>query len=172
LRVLHVTTHLSLRQACEVSVERVQRTLELGHDAMRQLGFPQPRIAVCGLNPHAGEHGLFGNEEAQVIEPALAAARQQGIAAFGPFPADTIFLKAVRGEYDLVVAMYHDQGHIPLKLLAFDTSVNVTVGLPILRTSVDHGTGFDIVGRNQASPGSMIAALKLAATMARHQRET
>jgi 4-hydroxythreonine-4-phosphate dehydrogenase len=107
-----------------------------------------------------------------VIEPALAAARQQGIAAFGPFPADTIFLKAVRGEYDLVVAMYHDQGHIPLKLLAFDTSVNVTVGLPILRTSVDHGTGFDIVGRNQAHPGSMIAALKLAATMARHQRET
>jgi 4-hydroxythreonine-4-phosphate dehydrogenase len=126
----------------------------------------KPRIAVCGLNPHASENGLFGDEEARVIRPAIDMARNAGIDAQGPFPADTIFLDAVAGKYDLVVAMYHDQGLIPVKLLAFDTAVNVTLGLPIIRTSVDHGTAFDIVGKNRADAGSMKAAIRLAARLA------
>ncbi len=166
LRVVHVTTHVSLRQACDSTIDRIVRTIELGHEAMLSLGFPQPRIAVCGLNPHAGEKGLFGEEDAAVIVPAIAAAARRGIRAEGPVPGDTVFLKAVRGHYDLVVAMYHDQGHIPMKLVDFENTVNVSLGLPIIRTSVDHGTAFDIAGKNMADPRSMKAAMRLAAGMA------
>jgi 4-hydroxythreonine-4-phosphate dehydrogenase len=167
LRVVHVSTHVPLRSACKLDSNRIQRTIELGHEACRLLGVEQARIAVCGLNPHAGEHGLFGGEDEAQIGPAVEAARRQGIACDGPAPADTIFLKAARGGYDLVVAMYHDQGHIPAKLLDFEHTVNVSLGLPIIRTSVDHGTAFDIAGKNAADPASMKAALKLAAVMAR-----
>lgn len=168
LKVVHVTTHRPLREACNVSTTSVLRTIELGHDAMRLLGISRPRIAVCGLNPHAGEHGLFGREDTEAIAPAVAAARAKGIDCGGPFAGDTIFLKALRGEYDLVVAMYHDQGHIPMKLLDFESGVNVSLGLPIIRTSVDHGTAFDIAGKGLADARSMKAAMKLAVTMARH----
>jgi 4-phospho-D-threonate 3-dehydrogenase / 4-phospho-D-erythronate 3-dehydrogenase len=166
LRVVHVSTHVALRKACELDSRKVLRTIELGHEAMQQLGLDRPRIAVCGLNPHAGEHGLFGEEDLNFILPALKSAQGSGIPCEGPLPADTVFLKALRGEYDLVVAMYHDQGHIPMKLLDFEHTVNVTLGLPIIRTSVDHGTAFDIAGKNRADPTSMKAALKLAALMA------
>jgi 4-hydroxythreonine-4-phosphate dehydrogenase len=165
LRVIHVTTHIPLREACRLDTSRIIRTIELGHDAMRRLGFNEPRIAVCGLNPHAGEHGLFGDEEERVIAPAIAQARAQGIGCEGPLPPDTVFWKALRGGYDLVVALYHDQGHIPMKLVAFEHAVNVTLGLPIIRTSVDHGTAYDIAGRGVADPGSMKAAMKMAAQM-------
>jgi 4-hydroxythreonine-4-phosphate dehydrogenase len=166
LRVVHVSTHVPLRNACDVDSHKVLRTVELGHAAMQQLGFGRPRIALCGLNPHAGENGLFGEEDGKFILPAVKSAQALGFRCDGPFPADTVFLKAVRGEYDLVVAMYHDQGHIPMKLLDFEHTVNVTLGLPILRTSVDHGTAFDIAGKNRADPTSMKAALKLAVLMA------
>ena len=131
-----------------------------------RFGVPTPRIAVAGLNPHAGEHGLFGDEEARVLAPAIAACRARGVEVSGPFPADTVFLRATRGEFDIVVACYHDQGLIPVKLVAFGRAVNVTLGLPIVRTSVDHGTAFDIAGRGQADAGSMIAAVRLAARLA------
>ena len=166
LRVVHVSTHVSLRAACELNVDRIVRTLELGHEAIRSLGLAKPRIAVCGLNPHAGEHGLFGNEDAERIEPAIVRAREQGLDCHGPLPADTAFLKASRGDYDLVVAMYHDQGHIPMKLLDFEHTVNISLGLPIIRTSVDHGTAFDIAGKNQADATNMKTAMKLAVAMA------
>jgi 4-hydroxythreonine-4-phosphate dehydrogenase len=170
LRVVHVSTHISLRQACEIDTDRVLRTIELGHEAMQWLGFERPRIAACGLNPHAGESQLFGAEEPDIIEPAVRAAQAAGIFCGGPFPADTVFLKAVRGEYDLVVAMYHDQGHIPMKLLDFEHTVNVTLGLPIIRTSVDHGTAFDIAGKNLADASSMKAAMRLAVRLAHRGR--
>jgi 4-hydroxythreonine-4-phosphate dehydrogenase len=166
LRVVHVTTHVPLSQACRLELNRIVRTIELGYEAARGMGIDQPRIGVCGLNPHAGEHGLFGNEDEQVIRPAVEAARKKGIACEGPLAPDTTFLKAARGAYDLVVAMYHDQGHIPMKLLDFEHTVNVSLGLPIIRTSVDHGTAFDIAGKNQADPTNMQAAMKLAAVMA------
>jgi 4-hydroxythreonine-4-phosphate dehydrogenase len=165
LRVVHVSTHVPLLQACRLDTAHILRTIELAHDAMVRLGFSDPRIAVCGLNPHAGENGLFGEEDARFIAPAVAAARDCGYDCNGPIPADTAFLRAVRGAFDLVVAMYHDQGHIPAKLLDFEGTVNVSLGLPIVRTSVDHGTAFDIAGKNLASPASMKAALKLAAQM-------
>lgn len=168
LRVVHVTTHCSLRQAALSNSPRILKTITLGHTAMRGLGIDRPRIAVCGLNPHAGENGLFGSEDAEIILPAINEARAQGIACDGPFAADTLFLKAVQGAYDLVVAMYHDQGHIPMKLLDFEQAVNVSLGLPIIRTSVDHGTAFDIVGQNRADAKSLKAALRLAVTMAPH----
>ena len=126
-----------------------------------------PRIAVAGLNPHAGEHGLFGREEEAVIAPAIACCRARGIDVSGPFPGDTIFVRARKGEFDVVVAAYHDQGLIPVKLVAFGRAVNVTLGLPIIRTSVDHGTAFDIAGKGVADPESMIAAVLLAAKLAR-----
>jgi 4-phospho-D-threonate 3-dehydrogenase / 4-phospho-D-erythronate 3-dehydrogenase len=169
LHVVHVSSHVSLRKACELDSPRILRTIELGHEAAQWLGVERPRIAVCGLNPHAGEHGLFGEEDRLYILPAVKTAQAGGIRCDGPFPADTIFLKAVRGAYDLVVAMYHDQGHVPMKLLDFEHTVNVSLGLPILRTSVDHGTAFDIAGKNQADPSSMKAAMKLAAVMAAHR---
>jgi len=166
LRVIHVSTHVSLRRACDLDLDRIVRTIQLGDQAVRAMGFDRPRIAVCGLNPHAGEHGLFGDEDAVSIVPAIEAVRNQGIDCEGPVPADTVFLKAVRGAYDLVVAMYHDQGHIPMKLIDFEKTVNVSIGLPISRTSVDHGTAFDIAGKNQADPTNMKAAMRLAAVMA------
>ena len=169
LRVVHVSTHVSLRQACDLEHGRILHTIELGNEAALALGIEKPRIAVCGLNPHAGEHGLFGNEDADRIVPAVAAARENGIDCDGPVPADTVFLKAVRGHYDLVVAMYHDQGHIPMKLLDFEHTVNISLGLPIIRTSVDHGTAFDIAGQNLADPTNMKAAMRLACMMANQQ---
>jgi 4-phospho-D-threonate 3-dehydrogenase / 4-phospho-D-erythronate 3-dehydrogenase len=172
LRVVHVTTHCSLRRACEPTVQRILRTIELGNESLRLLGFESPRIAVCGLNPHAGENGLFGNEDAALIVPAVQAAQSAGIDCRGPFPADTLFTKAVRGEFDLVVAMYHDQGHIPMKLMDFENTVNVSLGLPIIRTSVDHGTAFDIAGKNRADASNMKAALKLAVAMAQRKIQT
>ncbi len=170
LRVVHVTTHCSLRDACAVDRHRVLQTILAGHAAAVAMGFPDPRIAVCGLNPHAGEHGLFGQEDETAILPAVQEAKKEGIRCDGPLPADTLFYRAVRGDYDLVVAMYHDQGHIPMKVIDFERTVNVSLGLPIIRTSVDHGTAFDIVGRNQADPSSLKAAIRLAATMARNTR--
>jgi 4-phospho-D-threonate 3-dehydrogenase / 4-phospho-D-erythronate 3-dehydrogenase len=166
LATIHVTTHVPLREACELDAARIVRTIELGHEAMRLLGFEQPRIAVCGLNPHAGEHGLFGDDDQRVILPAIREAASRGIACTGPHPADTVFLMGARGAYDLVVAMYHDQGHIPMKLVDFEGTVNITVGIPIIRTSVDHGTAFDIAGKNRADPRSMKQAMRMAARMA------
>jgi 4-phospho-D-threonate 3-dehydrogenase / 4-phospho-D-erythronate 3-dehydrogenase len=171
LSVVHVSTHIALRDACHVTTPAIVRTIELGHQALRLLGHDHPRIAVCGLNPHAGEHGLFGREDQDIILPAIAAARAQGIDCHGPFAPDTIFIDAWHArKWDLVIVMYHDQGHIPMKLLDFANTVNVTLGIPIVRTSVDHGTAFDIAGRGIADPTSMKAALRLAARMAAHRR--
>jgi 4-phospho-D-threonate 3-dehydrogenase / 4-phospho-D-erythronate 3-dehydrogenase len=168
LRVIHVTTHIGLIDAvAAIDPARVERVIRLGHAALSS-----PRIAVCGINPHAGEHGLFGHgEEAEKIEPAVAAAAADGIDVQGPLPADTVFFRAVRGDFDLVVAMYHDQGHGPIKVLGFEEGVNVTVGLPVIRTSVDHGTAFDIAGQGVADPGSLRAALREAVRLADVKRE-
>jgi 4-hydroxythreonine-4-phosphate dehydrogenase len=166
LRVSHVSTHVSLRQAVErVNVERIMQVVGLTHEALRRTGLATPRIALAGLNPHAGEGGLFGNEESDIISPAVEAARAEGMDVAGPYPPDSVFLRASQGEFDAVVAMYHDQGHIPIKLLGFYEGVNVTLGLPIVRTSVDHGTAFDIVGTGRADERSLVAALRLAAQM-------
>lgn len=166
LRVVHVSTHVSLSEAIRrVTPERLEQTIELAYESCRALGIAAPRIAVAGLNPHAGEGGLFGDEEARAIMPAIRAARVRGRDVSDPQPPDTVFLRAMRGAYDIVVAMYHDQGHIPMKLLAFDSGVNVSVGLPIIRTSVDHGTAFDIAGTGQASEESMLAAIEVAVRM-------
>ncbi len=162
------TAHIPLMELRNVlTIGRVFDPIDLGHAFCRSLGIRRPRIAVCGLNPHAGEHGLFGDEEARLITPAIDMARRAGIDAHGPFPADTVFIAAAAGRWDLVVAMYHDQGLIPVKLLDRDRAVNVTVGLPMVRTSPDHGTAFDIAGRGVASEGSMKAAIELAARLAR-----
>jgi 4-hydroxythreonine-4-phosphate dehydrogenase len=181
LRVIHVTTHVALRRVPElVTRERVLRTIRLGDRAMRDLGIARPRLAVCGLNPHAGEGGLFGDEEQVAIGPAIADARADGIDATGPYPADTIMSRAAGGEFDCVVAMFHDQGHTPVKALGFRydeakqawtglSGVNVTVGLPILRVSVDHGTAFDRAGAGTANPESMVEAILVAAEMARRR---
>ena len=170
LSTIHVSTHVPLRRACELSTARILRTIELGQGAMQLLGFEQPRIAVCGLNPHAGEHGLFGNEDEAAIAPAVAAAREQGMLCTGPHAGDTVFLQGSRGAYDLIVAMYHDQGHIAMKLIDFEGTVNISVGIPIIRTSVDHGTAFDIAGQNKADPRSMVEAMRTAAQMAGTRR--
>ncbi|TDT62791.1 4-hydroxythreonine-4-phosphate dehydrogenase PdxA [Fonticella tunisiensis] len=163
LKVIHVSTHTSLRNACDrVKKERVFDVINLANDTLKKMGIKEPRIAVAGLNPHAGESGIFGDEEIKEITPAIEMARENGINAEGPVPPDTVFLKAVKGKYDIVVVMYHDQGHIPVKLLGFDTGVNMTVGLPIIRTSVDHGTAFDIAGKGIADEKSMIEAMKTA----------
>lgn len=153
------------------TIGRVFQPIDLMAEALvTRFGIADPRIAVCGLNPHAGEKGLFGDEEQRVIEPAVVMAREAGWQVEGPFPADTIFWKAVKGHYDGVVAMYHDQGLIPVKLLAFESACQTTLGLPVIRTSVDHGTAFDIVGRNAANPESMKNAIRLACHMARCSR--
>ena len=161
--VTHVSTHVSLKEAIErVTMERVSRVIELTHGVLSRF-LDQPRIAVCGLNPHAGENGLFGDEEALHIVPAIEASRRRGWSVDGPFPADTVFYQAIeRDRFDAVVAMYHDQGHAPMKLVGFETGVNVTVGLPIVRTSVDHGTAFDIAWRGEAFTHSLRAALDYA----------
>ena len=163
IAVTHVSTHCALREAIErVRVDRVLDVIELTHAALSRF-LPAPRIAVCGLNPHAGEHGLFGTEDAEHISPAIAAAQSEGIDASGPHPADTVFHEAVhRGRYDAIVCMYHDQGHAPMKLLAFEEGVNVTLGLPIIRTSVDHGTAFDIAWKGTAFTDSLRQALAYA----------
>ena len=168
LRVIHVTTHVGLLDAIEaIDPARVERVIRLGHSALQALGLDAPRIAVCAINPHAGEGGLFGRgEEEEKIAPAVRAAVADGLDAVGPLPADTAFYSATRGDFDLVVAMYHDQGHGPIKVLGIDGGVNVTVGLPIVRTSVDHGTAFDIAGTGVAEPESLKAALREAARLA------
>jgi 4-hydroxythreonine-4-phosphate dehydrogenase len=168
LRVVHVSTHVSLAEAIQrVQPERELTVIRLADRSLRQLGFDAPRVAVAGLNPHAGEAGLFGTEDRDVIAPAVEAARAEGIDASGPWPPDTVFMQARQGRFDIVVVQYHDQGHIPIKLMGFDTGVNVTVGLPFFRTSVDHGTAFDIAGSGQADHASLRAALDLAAALAR-----
>jgi 4-hydroxythreonine-4-phosphate dehydrogenase len=168
LRIMFVTTHVAIKDLSSLLTQAtIEKGIRLAHLALTTLfGVKKPRIGVAALNPHAGEHGLFGDEEARVVLPAARAAQAQGILASDPLPADTLFGKAARGQYDGVVALYHDQGLIPLKLVAFGTCVNLTVGLPIIRTSVDHGTAFDIVGKGIADPGSMIEAVKLAARLA------
>jgi len=172
LRVVLCTIHVPLMEVRNLfKIGTVFDPIDLAHQALvEDFGIEHPRIAVCGLNPHAGEHGQFGDEEKRVIEPAIMMARQLGIDAQGPFPADTVFIKAAQGQYDLVVAMYHDQGLIPVKLLDFAGSVNITLGLPIIRTSVDHGTAFDIVGKNKADPSSMKSAIIMAADMAARRK--
>jgi 4-hydroxythreonine-4-phosphate dehydrogenase len=167
LRVCLVTTHAAYRQVPELlSVAAIQTTLRITAAALQQdFGLQRPRLAVLALNPHAGENGLFGDEEERLIRPAIAAARAAGIDASGPHSADTLFHFAVRGSHDAVICMYHDQGLIPLKLLHFDDAVNVTLGLPIIRTSVDHGTAYDLAGTGRASNASLRAALRMAAVM-------
>jgi len=167
LRVSLATAHVALMDIRNVlTIGKVFDAIDFGHDICRDLGIGNPIIGVCGLNPHAGEGGQFGDEETRLIQPAIEVARHDGIDARGPYPADTIFNAAVEGRFDLVVAMYHDQGLIPIKLLDRDNAVNVTVGLPIVRTSPDHGTAFDIAGKNVANAGSMKAAIRLAAQLA------
>jgi len=163
LRVVLLTIHRSLASVpAAVTREEVLRVVRLLHRELPRFGAGRRRIAVCGVNPHAGEGGLFGREDADVVAPAVAELRASGLDIHGPLPADTVFVKAARGEFDAVVATYHDQGLIPVKLLAFGESVNVTLGLPFVRTSVDHGTAFDIAGRGVADEGSFVAALRLA----------
>jgi 4-hydroxythreonine-4-phosphate dehydrogenase len=168
IRVIHVTTHIGLIDAvAKIEPGLVERTVRRGHDALQRAGIPAPRIAVCGINPHAGENGLFGyGEEEEKIVPAIERLQADGIDARGPLPADTVFFVAGRGDYDLVVAMYHDQGHGPVKVLGIEAGVNITVGLPVIRTSVDHGTAFDIAGTGKVEVGSMVEALRQAAQMA------
>jgi 4-hydroxythreonine-4-phosphate dehydrogenase len=168
LRVTHVSTHCSLHEAINrVKRERVMTVIKLTQAAMLQIGIQQPRIAVAGLNPHAGEGGLFGVEEIEEIEPAIRDALALGYNVSGPIPADTVFFRMLNGAYDVVVVMYHDQGHIPLKSFGFYEGVNVTLGLPIIRTSVDHGTNFGKAGKGTANPQSLIEAIRFAALMCR-----
>jgi 4-hydroxythreonine-4-phosphate dehydrogenase len=166
LRVVLATIHIPLADVPRaLTRESLESTIVLSAKELPRFGYVAPRIAVAGLNPHAGEHGLFGREEEDVMVPAVAACRARGVDVSGPFPADTLFVRADRGEFDVVIACYHDQGLIPVKLLAFGHAVNVTLGLPIVRTSVDHGTAFDIAGKGVADPESLIAAVLLAARL-------
>ena len=169
-RVFHVSTHVSLRGAIERAKRaRVSQVIELAYREIQRMGVAEPRLAVAGLNPHAGEHGLFGDEEMHEISPAVEDARARGWNVVGPVSPDTVFARAKRGDFDGVVAMYHDQGHIPFKMTEFELGVNVTVGLPIIRTSVDHGTAYDIAGKGVADPKNMVQAIALAADMARRR---
>ena len=171
LRVVLATIHIPLADVPRaLTAASLEATIRLTACELPRFGIMKPRIAVAGLNPHAGEHGLFGREEETAIAPAIAACRAQDIDVSGPFPGDTVFVRARRGEFDVVVACYHDQGLIPVKLVAFGQAVNVTLGLPIVRTSVDHGTAFDIAGKGVADPASMIAAVLLAARLAGSKR--
>jgi len=168
MRVIHVTTHIGLLDAIEkIEPALVERTIRRGYDALVRSGIARPRIAVCAINPHAGEGGLFGRgeEETKVI-PGIKAARARGIDVEGPLPADTLFFRAGRGDFDLVVAMYHDQGHGPVKVLGLEAGVNITVGLPFVRTSVDHGTAFDIAGTGKADERSLVQAMRDAVALA------
>ena len=183
LRVVHCTTHISMRKATElISEKRVLETIVLAYRALRDIGIPNGRIGVAGFNCHASENGLFGDEEGQAIIPAIQQAQSMGINAEGPIPPDTVFVKAIAGQFDIVVAMYHDQGHIPLKLYGFKVDpvtkqftavngINVTIGLPIIRTSVDHGTAFDIAGKGIANEDSMIEAIEMAARMSKSRMD-
>jgi len=183
LKVVHVSTHVSLREACDrVKKDRVLKVIELAHNTCKKLGIAEPRVAVAGLNPHAGESGLFGMEEIEEITPAIEAARASGIKADGPIPPDTIFAKAHGGLYDIVVAMYHDQGHIPLKVLGFQydrekgkwkavKGVNITLGLPIIRSSVDHGTAFGHAWQGSASELSLISAIEYGVLLAENREQ-
>ena len=163
LRIAHVTTHVSLRKAIEmVRPERIITVIKLTDEAVRQMGINKPRIAVAGLNPHAGEGGLFGDEEVKYIKPAIESACRQGLNVIGPFPPDSVFFRTAEGQFDAAIAMYHDQGHIAIKMLGITQGVNVTLGLPIIRTSVDHGTVFGKAGKGTADPSSLIEAIKLA----------
>ncbi|HEY7510495.1 MAG TPA: 4-hydroxythreonine-4-phosphate dehydrogenase PdxA, partial [Vicinamibacteria bacterium] len=167
LRVALLTIHRSLRSVPDaLSVAETCRVVRLVARELPRFGAPRARVALCGLNPHAGEGGLFGHEEQDVLAPAVAALRAEGLEVSGPLPADTLFVRAARGEFDAVVAAYHDQGLIPVKLAAFGHAVNVTLGLPFVRTSVDHGTGFDIVEKGVADESSLLAAMELAARLA------
>lgn len=171
LRVILATVHVPLMELRNLlTIGRVFDPIDLGHQACRQLGIRSPRIAVAGLNPHAGEDGLMGDEEQRIIEPAVRMARDAGIDANGPFPADSVFREALDGRWDMVVAMYHDQGLIPMKLVQHGTSVNWTIGLPIIRTSPDHGTAYDIAGTGRADSGSMESAIRLAVHLAVNRR--
>lgn len=168
LRVVLATVHIALSDVpAALTRETVEGIIGLTAAELPRFGYPAPRLALAALNPHAGEHGLMGREDDDVLAPAVAAARARGVDITGPLPADTLFVRAMRGEFDAVVACYHDQGLIPVKLVAFGKAVNVTLGLPIVRTSVDHGTAFDIAGRGVADPSSMIEAVLLAARLAR-----
>jgi len=180
LKVIHATTHIALSKVgASLTIQRIIKVIELAQEAGVWFGLPKPRIAVAGLNPHCSENGLFGNEEVEIIIPAITQMREQGLLVEGPIPPDTVFVKALCGQYDFVVAMYHDQGHIPLKIDSFSMNpnnggirtiggVNITVGLPIIRTSVDHGTAYDLAGLWNASAESMEDAINLAAVMAKH----
>ena len=171
LRVVLATVHLPLAEVPRALTRAAMAsTIAVTARELPRFGFARPRIAVAGLNPHAGEHGLFGGEEAEAIVPAIDECRARGIDVSGPFPGDTVFVRARRGDFDVVIACYHDQGLIPVKLVAFGEAVNVTLGLPIIRTSVDHGTAFDIAGQGKADAESMIAAVLLAAKLSRHER--
>ncbi|WP_179232863.1 4-hydroxythreonine-4-phosphate dehydrogenase PdxA [Paenibacillus rigui] len=168
LKVIHVTTHVGIIDAVkQINPDRVYKVIRLAHETLQKAGIAAPKIAVCGINPHAGENGLFGyGEEEEKVIPGVERARQEGIQAVGPLPADTLFFRATRGDFDIVVAMYHDQGHGPIKVLGLESGVNITVGLPIIRTSVDHGTAFDIAGKGIADEQSMKEALKQAMELA------
>ncbi len=182
-RVIHVSTHVSLREACDrVKKDRIYKVIRLGYDTLERLGIQDPKIAVAGLNPHAGESGLFGREEIEEIEPAIKQAQGEGLIVEGPIPPDTVFSKMQGGQYDIVVVMYHDQGHIPTKLLGFQydgktktwdsiSGVNITLGLPIIRVSVDHGTAFGKAGEGRANPQSIIQAITIAARLASGKKE-
>jgi 4-hydroxythreonine-4-phosphate dehydrogenase len=168
LRVVLATIHVPLAEVPRLLTRgELDRIVRLTARELPRFGYPTPKIAVAGLNPHAGEHGLMGRDEDEVHVPVIAACRADGLDVEGPFPADTVFVRAARGEFDAVVACYHDQGLVPVKLLAFGKAVNVTLGLPIIRTSVDHGTAFDIAGKGLADPGSLVEAILLAARLAR-----
>ncbi len=173
LRVIHVTTHTGLIDAIKsITPERVYTVIRLANETLVRAGMDHPRIGVCGINPHAGEHGLFGyGEEEKQIEPGVARAHAEGINVEGPLPADTLFFRASRGDFDIVVAMYHDQGHGPIKVMGLEAGVNITVGLPYIRTSVDHGTAFDIAGSGKADEGSLKAALAAAIELAPRRRD-
>lgn len=170
LKVIHLTTHVGLIQAIEmIDPERTYKVIKLAHETLRRAGNDRPRIAVCGINPHAGENGLFGNgEEEQKLIPGIMQAVEEDIDVTGPYPADTLFYRAVRGDFDIVVACYHDQGHVPIKVLGIEAGVNITIGLNggIIRTSVDHGTAFDIAGTGKADERSMLAAIRSAVELA------
>ncbi len=166
LRVVLATIHIPLSEVpAALTIDSVSRIIELTHRELPRFGVANPRLALAGLNPHAGEHGLLGREETEVLEPAVARSAKAGINITGPVPGDTVFVRAMRGQFDAVIACYHDQGLIPVKVAAFGQAVNVTLGLPIIRTSVDHGTAFDIAGKNIADPESMVQAVLLAARL-------
>ncbi|WP_392559566.1 4-hydroxythreonine-4-phosphate dehydrogenase PdxA [Orbus mooreae] len=166
LKVIHVTTHVSLRNFLDnLNTQRIETVIQIAHDFLKKVGYDNPRIAVAGVNPHAGEHGLFGDEEIKFVTPAIKNMQEKAIQVIGPCAPDTVFLQAHQGKFDMVVAMYHDQGHIPLKLLGFYDGVNIAAGLPFIRTSADHGTAFDIAWKGIAKPDSMIESIRLAAML-------